>query len=135
MPSNAELHAQRAARAADLAWRAAGIGALGCACLSSLAHRKLLELHGNGPASAYEAALALLSFILASLGMLLLLHGRNLFRDIKVKPEGELRDTKRGALILPMDGRHRMASLLAARAILRTRAAPTDRHSSAAGAD
>jgi hypothetical protein len=65
----------------DLGWRCAGLLALALAALASLGHRALLEAQATGPASALESVLALTSLLFASLGVLLLIHGRRLFRD------------------------------------------------------
>ena len=65
----------------QLAWRCAGVVALAAAWLSSLAHRTVLDASRAGPATALETLLGLATFILASLGVLLLIHGRRLFHD------------------------------------------------------
>ena len=108
----------------DLLARLAGVllllGSLG----STLAHREVWEAARHGSAQPAEFALGLLTFCLASTGLLLLLHGKKLFdrsaasnrllpaererRDLIVKallesgsPEAVLLDTRRGvALVL-----------------------------------
>lgn len=64
-----------------LAWRAAGLAALCISGLSSFAHRAVMEDAAIGPASAWEVLFGLLSFCFASLGVLLILHGKQLFES------------------------------------------------------
>lgn len=71
-----------------LAWRAAGVAVIASAAGVSLLHRHVLEKDIKGPATASEILLSLLGFLLASLGVLLLLQGSKLH-------EGWVRDCRR----------------------------------------
>lgn len=62
----------------DLAWRMRGAALFAAACGSSFMHRQVLASAAGQPASALEMGLGLASFILASLGMLLIVQGAHL---------------------------------------------------------
>jgi hypothetical protein len=100
----------------DLLWRGSGLIALGVAALSGLMHRAVLEAHSQGPASAWELVLGLTSFAAASLGVLLLLHGRRLFRD-----DAQTLTSKAAVSDHFSDSRCAMAAMLADKAIARAR--------------
>jgi hypothetical protein len=53
---------------------------------STLIHRTVYEAARHGPAQAAEFGLALLTFILAGTGVLLLIHGARLFAPV---PHGD----------------------------------------------
>ncbi|NLS27108.1 hypothetical protein S2M10_21010 [Sphingomonas sp. S2M10] len=58
--------------------RLVGVLMILAACGTTLVHRAIWTMARHGPAQAAEMGLALTSFVLASLGMLLLLHGDKL---------------------------------------------------------
>jgi hypothetical protein len=91
---------------------------LAASCGSTAIHRSVYEAARHGPAQAVEFALALLTFLLASTGILLLIQGASLFARTKggdhtagltqipalraslkerVTPAGHAFDTRRGA--------------------------------------
>lgn len=110
----------------DLAWRCSGFLAFGMAAGAASLHRAVLAVTVNGPPSAWEMVLGLLSFAFASLGLLLLLHGAQLFADPRVnrrvgfRPECAERSD--------VEGREAVARALAERAI----AAAQSRHQASA---
>ena len=61
-----------------LGWRMGGAALFAAACGSSFMHRQVLASAAGQPASAMEMGLGLASFILASLGMLLMVRGARL---------------------------------------------------------
>jgi hypothetical protein len=106
-----------------------GLVLLAGSCLSTLAHRVVYESARQGPAQAAEFGLGLLTFMLASTGILLLIHGDRLFRRIDddgrdhaptcrgplmrrllepITPAGRAFDTRHGASM--MQARHAIAS-------------------------
>lgn len=108
--------------------RVLGLGLLACSGVSTLVHRGVYEAARHGPAQAAEFGLALLTFILASTGILLLIHGDKLFKavpedasgdDVPAKtafrmrleepitPRGRAFDTRHGVSI--MQARHQIA--------------------------
>lgn len=62
----------------DFLWRLGGVAAIVGACGTSLIHRAVAAAHPGGPPGIWEWVLALLSFVLASIGALLLLNGAGL---------------------------------------------------------
>ena len=74
----------------DLLHRLIGVAALLAAGEAAPWHRQMWNTHAAGPASGLEAALGIMILMLASLGMLLLIHGAKL-RD------GWVRDCARAA--------------------------------------
>lgn len=64
----------------DILHRMAGVVALLGAGASTVLHREVWLAHASGPATGLEAALGLATFVLASLGLLLVLGGSR-FRD------------------------------------------------------
>lgn len=62
----------------DMAWRLGGLVALAAAGGTSLLHRSVLATQVNRPASSLEFVLGLCGFVLASLGVLLLIQGAKL---------------------------------------------------------
>lgn len=62
----------------DIVWRLGGLLALAAAEGTSLLHQSVLAAHINGPASSLEFVFGLCSFVLASLGVLLLIQGAKL---------------------------------------------------------
>ncbi len=64
--------------ARDIVWRLSGIAFFAAAAGSSLIHRHVLSLEAKRAASALEMGLGLTSFVLASLGVLLMIHGAGL---------------------------------------------------------
>jgi hypothetical protein len=108
--------------------RVLGIGLLACSGASTLVHRSIYEAARHGPAQFAEFGLALLTFILASAGILLLIHGARLFKPASedagggdlpaqtvfrtrleepITPQGRAFDTRHGASM--MQARHRIA--------------------------
>ena len=66
----------------DFLWRLGGAAAIMAACGTSLIHCAVAAAHVGGPPGIWEWVLALLSFVLASVGALLLLNGAGL-RDCR----------------------------------------------------
>lgn len=62
----------------DILHRLVGVAVLLGAGASTLLHREVWLVHASGPASGLEAALGLLTFALASLGVLLIIGGARL---------------------------------------------------------
>jgi|GEM_PF-6732285 len=62
----------------DILWRLSGLALFAAAGASSLIHRHVLSLTANHAASALEMGLGLTSFVLASLGVLLMMYGAGL---------------------------------------------------------
>lgn len=62
----------------NLLWQLGGVLAIAGAVAASLVHREVYIRNISSPASPWEAALALVSFLLASYGILLLIYGRRL---------------------------------------------------------
>ena len=107
--------------------RLLGVLLLVCSGGSTLIHRSVFEAVRHGPAQAAEFGLGLLTFILASTGILLLIHGAKLFKpaperlrrealrariafrsrlEAPITPQGRAFDTRHGASM--MQARHRM---------------------------
>lgn len=110
-----------------LAPRLLGVVLLVCSGGSTLVHRSVYEAARHGPAQVAEFGLGLLTFTLASTGLLLLIHGPKLFqsapdrlrgKDLRARaafrsrleapitPQGRVFDTRHGASM--MQARHRM---------------------------
>ena len=96
----------------DLRCRIAGVACLVAAAGSTALHRAVYESAKHGPAQLGELALGLLSFACASLGVLLILHGANLWRRGPMRTEPDAGD-RHGA----PEGRHGVAVVLADRAL------------------
>ena len=64
----------------DLRARVAGAMFLLGSCGSTLLHRHIYKAAQHGPPHIEELGVGLLTFVLASIGILLLLHGSKLFR-------------------------------------------------------
>ena len=62
----------------DTVHRLVGVSILLGAGASTLLHREVWLAHASGPATGLEAALGLLTFVLASLGVLLIIGGARL---------------------------------------------------------
>lgn len=77
-----------------------------CSGASTLVHRSVYEAARHGPAQAAEVGLALLTFILASTGILLLIHGAALFKPAPDRASGDHRRAR--------DGRSRLEPSIAA---------------------
>jgi len=109
---------------------------LGCSVGSTLLHRSAYEAARHGPAQVAEFGLALLTFILASTGILLLIHGAKLFKpaperlrgedlrartafrsglEAPITPHGRAFDTRHGASM--MQARHRIGLSRRTRAV------------------
>lgn len=73
---------------ADCLWRLSGVALFGAAGLISLAHKRVAAAAAGGPPSGWEALLALASFLVATLGAVLVLNGVRL-RDERraMKPD------------------------------------------------
>ncbi len=110
-----------------------------------MVHRSVYEAARHGPAQAAEFGLALLTFILASTGMLLLVHGAKLFKpapdrlrsaeqrarsafrsslEAPITPQGRAFDTRHGASI--MQSRHRMGLSRRTRLIIKIHAGKSE---------
>ncbi len=126
--------------------RLLGVVLLGCSGESTLVHRSVSEAARHGPAQAAEFGLALLTFILASTGMLLLVHGAKLFKpapdrlrsaeqrartafrsrlEEPITPHGRAFDTRHGASM--MQARHRMGLARRARPVAKSDARKPER--------
>ena len=111
-----------------------------------MVHRCVYEAARHGPAQAAEFGLALLTFILASTGMLLLVYGAKLFipapdrlrrgeprtrakfrarLEAPIAPQGRAFDTRHGASM--MQARHRMGLSRGARLIAESDAQNSER--------
>jgi hypothetical protein len=125
--------------------RLLGVVLLGCFGGSTLVHRNVYEAARHGPAQAAEFGLALLTFILASTGMLLLVYGARLFKPAPdrlpsaeqrvrtafrarlkapITPQGRAFDTRQGASM--MQTRHRMGLSRRAQLIAESNARKSD---------
>ncbi len=62
----------------DIRWRVGGVALFVAACGTSLMHRSVSASVAGQPASSLELLLGLLSFMLASAGMLLIIQGERL---------------------------------------------------------
>lgn len=80
----------------DVGWRFGGVVACVAAGGTSLLHREVLAARGGGPATGAEVVLGLLSFLLASLGVLLLIHGAALRRGWRREPGAGTDDPLQG---------------------------------------
>lgn len=119
--------------------RLLGVVLLGCSGGSTLVHRSVYEAARHGPAQAVEFGLALLTFILASTGILLLIHGAKLFKpapdrlrgedlrartafrsrlEAPITPQGRAFDARYGASM--MQARHRMGLARGARLVAKS---------------
>lgn len=126
--------------------RLLGVVLLGCSGGSTLVHRSVYEAARHGPAQTAEFGLALLTFILASTGMLLMVHGAKLFKpapsrlrsseqraqsafrsslEAPITPQGRAFDTRHGASM--MQARHRMGLSRRARLIVEPNARKSER--------
>lgn len=106
---------------AKLPPRVLGLALLACSGASTLVHRGVYEAAQHGPAQAAEFGLALLTFLLASAGLLLLVHGARLFAPVRrdrdartvgsrstlqtrfeapITPAGRAFDTRRGVSMM-----------------------------------
>lgn len=74
---------------AKLPPRLLGVVLLVCSGGSTLVHRSVYEAARHGPAQIAEFGLGLLTFILASTGLLLLIHGAKLFKSAPDRLRGE----------------------------------------------
>jgi hypothetical protein len=92
---------------------------------STLLHRNAFVAARGGPAGLGEVAFGLLTFFLASTGILLLIHGRALFRRPERKPVDGVRRHPVFTAPLPLnealDSRYGVALVLAHRAIAAAR--------------
>ncbi|WP_342659293.1 hypothetical protein NPJ82_17805 (plasmid) [Sphingomonas sp. NY01] len=107
--------------------RLLGVVLLVCSGGSTLVHRSVYKAARHGPAQVAEFGLGLLTFILASTGLLLLIHGAKLFKsapdrlrgedlraraafrsrlEAPITPQGRVFDTRHGASM--MQARYRM---------------------------
>ncbi|MBB3912615.1 hypothetical protein [Sphingomonas desiccabilis] len=109
----------------NLAARLVGVVCLAAAGASTLLHRAIFVAAQSGPAQAAEFAAGLLSFVLASLGVLLLTNGARLFErpaPPAAKPVEVLPVSEPGAGMdesAACDSRYGVARLLSERAIQR----------------
>lgn len=113
---------------------------------STLVHQSVYEAARHGPAQTAEFGLALLTFIFASTGMLLLVHGAKLFKpapprlrkaqqraqsafrsrlEAPITPQGRAFDTRHGVSM--MQARHRTNLLQRARMIVESNARKSER--------
>lgn len=126
--------------------RLLGLILLACSGGSTLVHRSVYEAARSGPAQPAEFALALLSFVLANTGILLLIHGARLFAravssadsvdhrpaltfrsriEAPITPRGRAFDTRHGASM--MQARHAIAALRQTRSTISYRPLETER--------
>lgn len=63
----------------DIRYRAVGLGFLIASGITTLVHRAIFAMVRHGPAQIAELAIGLLTFMLASVGGLLVIHGSRLF--------------------------------------------------------
>ncbi|MFD1952186.1 hypothetical protein ACFSGX_15535 [Sphingomonas arantia] len=118
-----------------IAPRLAGLALVAASCGTTWVHRSIWDAAHNGPAQAAELGIGLLTFMLASAGVLLLIHGVALFgRTINeappatpdligrlldpITPAGRAYDTRRGVAMM-QTRRTRMAGLSPTRPELR----------------
>lgn len=125
---------------ADIRYRLAGLAFLVASAGSTAIHRAIYEAAKRGPAQLGELALGLSSFILASIGILLLVHGGRLFAARTPAHQARTPRAGRRTADTPLgykgheavDGREGMALILANRAIAATSAGvvatPSRRH-------
>ncbi len=119
----------------NLTARLAGVVCLAAAAASTLLHRAIFVAAQGGPAQAAEFATGLLSFVLASLGVLLLTNGARLFerpgvpaaKPTEVLPVSEAAGLDESAAF---DSRYGVARLLADRAIRTASLREAARHAS-----
>jgi hypothetical protein len=64
----------------DLPYRVAGIGLIAASALTTLLHEHYLSAHAGDAPTLLEFGLALTTFVLASVGMMLVATGARLFR-------------------------------------------------------
>lgn len=119
--------------------RLLGVVLLACSGGSTLVHRSAYEAARHGPAQVAELGLALLTFILASTGIMHLIHGATLFRAVPdrsrgedlrartafrssleapITPQGRAFDTRHGASL--MQARHQIGRSRRARSATRS---------------
>lgn len=122
---------------AKLPPRLLGIVLLACSGGSTLAHLAVYKAARHGPAQVAEFSLALLTFILASTGILPLIHGAKLFKPVPpraddrdrhalstfrsrletpITPLGRVFDTRHGASM--MQARHAIVVSRRARSVM-----------------
>ena len=119
----------------NLTARLTGVVCLAAAAASTLLHRAIFVAAQGGPAQAAEFATGLLSFVLASLGVLLLTNGARLFerpepraaKPTEVLPVSEPAGMDESAAF---DPRYGVARLLADRAIRTASLREAARHAS-----
>nr|WP_317892565.1 hypothetical protein [uncultured Sphingomonas sp.] len=119
----------------NLTARLTGVVCLAAAAASTLLHRAIFVAAQGGPAQAAEFATGLLSFVLASLGVLLLTNGARLFerpeppaaKPTEVLPVSEAAGLDESAAF---DSRYGVARLLADRAIRTASLREAARHAS-----
>jgi hypothetical protein len=113
----------------DMGRRLCGLAMLSAAGVTTMIHRSVYDVSHDGPATLSEFALGLATFVLSCLGLLLVIHGRALFRRedrstglagrasypsfrsrliAPITPAGRAYDTRYGALV--MKTRHAAAS-------------------------
>lgn len=64
----------------DMGHRLCGLAMLSAAGVTTMIHRTVYDVSHDGPATLSEFALGLATFVLGCLGLLLVIHGRALFR-------------------------------------------------------
>lgn len=74
--------------------RLAGLALLTVSGGTTLLHRAMIEAAGPGPAQAAEFAVGLLTFVLASTGILLLIHGAKVFESDREPAPAERRHSR-----------------------------------------
>jgi hypothetical protein len=83
----------------DMMHRLTGLVFMAGAGASTLVHRQVWQAHASGPASAMEAILGLLTFFLASLGLLLTINGCRLHDGWKHDCERAVQQRERQAAL------------------------------------
>jgi hypothetical protein len=125
--------------------RLLGVVLLACSAGSTLVHRGVYEAARHGPSQVAEFGLGLLTFILASTGILLLIHGARLFKpveervdrkglgaqtafrsrlEVPITPQGRAFDTRHGASM--MQARHQIGLSRRARTMIGTNPSKRD---------
>lgn len=126
--------------------RLPGAVLLACSGGSTLVHRSVYEAAQRGAAPVAEFGLGLLTFTLASTGILLLVHGAKLFKPVAdhadgtdlrardkfrsrseapITPQGRAFDTRHGASM--MQARHQIGLSRRARTTFRTKPSKPER--------
>lgn len=126
--------------------RLLGVVLVACSAGSTLVHRDVYEAARHGPPQVAELGLCLLTFVLASTGILLLIFGARLYKPVAeransvdlgaqtafrsrleapITPQGRAFDTRHGASM--MQARHEIGLSRRARTMISTNSSKRDR--------